>query len=104
MAELTGYYDAFGYEPASLEPCDHITVEAGFIGYLRLKEAYALACEDSEHADIASNTARHFVRDHLAAIAVPLGNMLGGSGVRYLELAGQALVQNAEKIMKSSRS
>jgi nitrate reductase assembly molybdenum cofactor insertion protein NarJ len=39
MSELSGYYDAFGYSPASGEACDHIAVEAGFVGYLRLKEA-----------------------------------------------------------------
>ena len=98
MAELTGYYEAFGYSPASPEVCDHIAVETGFIGYLRLKEAYSLACEDPDHAEITADAAQHFMQEHLAVIAKPLGDLLEGAGIRYLALAGHALVQNAGRI------
>jgi nitrate reductase assembly molybdenum cofactor insertion protein NarJ len=95
MSELAGYYDAFGYSPNSGEACDHVAVEAGFVGYLRLKEAYALACQESEHAETTADAMRHFIEDHLSIIAQPLGKVLDGTGIRYLELAGRALVQNA---------
>ena len=94
LSELTGYYEAFGYSPASREACDHISVEADFAGYLRLKEAYALACQDSEHADITADAAQHFIRDHLSAIARPLLNVLEKAGIHYLMLAGRALDRN----------
>jgi hypothetical protein len=94
MSELTGYYEAFGYCPASAEACDHVSVEAGFIGYLHLKEAYALACGSSEQAGITAEAAQSFIDAHLASIAEPLGEILSGTGIRYLELAGQALIQN----------
>ena len=93
ISELTGYYDAFGYQPATQEPCDHVAVEAGFIGYLRLKEAYALACADTERASVTADAARHFIADHLSAMAEPLATTLEKSDIRYLALAGQALVR-----------
>jgi nitrate reductase assembly molybdenum cofactor insertion protein NarJ len=97
LSELTGYYNAFGYDPASLEACDHIAVEAGFVGYLRLKEAYAQACADSDHAELTADAADHFLRDHLSSIAEPLATRLDQSGVHYLALASQALVQNTKQ-------
>lgn len=100
MSELAGYYDAFGYSPASGEANDHVAVEAGFVGYLRLKEAYALACRESEHAVTTADAVRHFIEDHLSTIAKPLGSFLDGAGIRYLALAGRALVQNVERHRK----
>ena len=93
MSELAGYYDAFGYRPAIREPYDHIAIEAGFVGYLRLKEAYAQACGDLERSEVTADAARHFIEDHLAAMAEPFESKLEGVGIRYLALAGQALVR-----------
>jgi nitrate reductase assembly molybdenum cofactor insertion protein NarJ len=95
MSELTACYEAFGYQPTTREACDHVAVEAGFVGYLRLKETYAYACGDSEHAEITADAARHFIEDHLSAIAEPLAARLEQSGIRYLELACQALLRRA---------
>lgn len=95
LSELTSYYEAFGYQPATQEPCDHVSVEAGFIAYLRLKEAYALACGDAEHAQVTSEAARRFIEDHLSAMAEPLAGALEGSGVHYLAAAGRALLRRA---------
>ena len=46
MSELNAYYDAFAYTPArgdGVEPPDHVSVEAGFISFLRLKQAFAMS-------------------------------------------------------------
>jgi nitrate reductase assembly molybdenum cofactor insertion protein NarJ len=94
MSELAAYYDAFGYQPASREPPDHIAVEAGFVGYLRLKEAYAQSCGDVERQGIASDAASDFIKEHLSVVAEPLERKLEGSGIRYLTLAGRALVRS----------
>jgi nitrate reductase assembly molybdenum cofactor insertion protein NarJ len=101
MSELTGYYNAFGYDPSSQEPYDHVAVEAGFAGYLRLKEAYAEACQDPEHAQITAEAAQHFVKDHLGAIAESLNSRLKESGIRYLLLASRALVRETVQIEKN---
>ncbi len=93
MAELASYYDAFAYQPDTPEVPDHVAVEAGFIGYLRLKEAYAVASGDPERAEITSEAARRFIDEHLSVMAEPLAAALENSGVRYLALAAQALLR-----------
>ena len=93
ISELTSYYAAFSYQPLTVEALDHVSVEAGFIGYLRLKEAFALANSDAVHAAIAADAARGFVDDHLSHIAQPLAGSLSNSGVPYLAMAGEALLE-----------
>jgi nitrate reductase assembly molybdenum cofactor insertion protein NarJ len=92
LSELVSYYNAFAYRPTSCEAPDHISVEAGFLGYLRLKEAYALACSEAEHAAVTHEAAQRFLEDHLCVLAEPLAAALGESGMRYLTLAGEALL------------
>jgi nitrate reductase assembly molybdenum cofactor insertion protein NarJ len=98
LAELQSYYDAFGYQPQTLEPADHITVETGFLAYLKLKECYALACNDSERAAIAAEAAERFLQDHLAGLALPVAAALERSGIGYLECAAKALCARVPKV------
>lgn len=77
MSELQAYYNAFAFEPATAEPPDHISVEIDFIAYLKVKEAYALACRDAVRAVTASESAEH----------------IEGSEIAYLTKAGAALVR-----------
>ncbi len=91
VSEIEGYYAAFGYAPCGDEPPDHVAVEAGFIAYLRLKEAYALSREDCEPAAVTAEASQRFLGEHLAVLALPLAAALSGSPVRYLALAAEAL-------------
>jgi nitrate reductase assembly molybdenum cofactor insertion protein NarJ len=91
MTELAGYYEAFAYAPKSDEPLDHVAVEIGFISYLRLKEAYALAEGDAERAAVAAEAAAHFLTNHLAMIASPFAEVLGSSHLDYLARAARIL-------------
>ena len=93
MSELQAYYNAFAFEPATAEPPDHISVEIGFIAYLKIKEAYALACQDEARAATASESAERFIQEHLVNFAQPLAEYLEGSEIAYLARAGAALVQ-----------
>lgn len=93
LAELAAYYDAFSYSPRIDEVADHVSVEAGFVAYLRLKEAYALACSNEEHALVTADAARRFIEEHLAPMAQPLAAALRDSGVAYLAYAGEALLR-----------
>ena len=95
LAELAGYYQAFGYRPAAAEPDDHIAVEAGFVAYLKMKQAFALACGDGEHADIAAQAATVFLRDHVAVTAHPLAAKLSGRAPEYLARAARLLAERA---------
>ena len=93
MSELTSYYEAFSYHPATGEALDHVSVEAGFAGYLRLKEAFALAAGNDESASIAAAAAKGFIADHLSYMAQPLAASLAESGVDYLASTGQLLLE-----------
>lgn len=93
LAELSACYDAFAYRPATDEPPDHVAVEADFIAYLRLKEAYAVARGDEAQAAVTAAAARRFGEDHLSSIAEPLAKSLEASGIRYLSLAAAALLR-----------
>lgn len=95
LSELTSYYDAFAYHPdqaAIVEAPDHVSVETGFLAYLKLKEAYAEAISDDEHASVTREAAQQFINEHLAAMTEPLAHSLEHSGVGYLALAGKALL------------
>jgi nitrate reductase assembly molybdenum cofactor insertion protein NarJ len=111
VSELASYYEAFAYRPAIPEPADHIAVETGFVAYLLLKQAYARASGDEVHCEITSGAATQFIGSHLSAIAEPLAAALEHSGIRYLALAGQALLsragprpKNAFEILDTSRA
>jgi nitrate reductase assembly molybdenum cofactor insertion protein NarJ len=91
VSEIEGYYAAFGYTPRGDEPPDHLAVEAGFIGYLRLKEAYALSRGEPEPAAVAAEASQRFLVEHLAVMAQPLVAALADSPVRYLTLAAESL-------------
>jgi hypothetical protein len=95
MSELVHYYGAFAYRPVTQEAEDHVTVEAGFIGFLRLKQAYALEIGDEESAAVTAEAARQFIEDHLSRMAQPLAQSLAESGVRYLASASAALLRRA---------
>jgi hypothetical protein len=93
MSELNGYYEAFSYRPSSSEPADHVSVKASFLGYLRLKEAYAISRSELDHAAISAEAARCFLEDHVSVTAARLAGTLESCGLRYLSLAGRALAR-----------
>ncbi len=93
MSELQAFYDAFAFQPVTAEAPDHVSVEAGFVAYLKMKEVYALACQDEERAATASESAQRFIEDHLTNLAQPLAERLEGSGIGYLATAGTALLR-----------
>ncbi len=97
LSELAAFYKAFSYKPDSDEILDHIAVETGFIAYLRLKQAYAVACSDDEHARTTAKAAKTFVADHLTKSATHLKRSLSFSGVDYLALVSAALLKRVGK-------
>jgi TorA maturation chaperone TorD len=67
LADIAGFYAAFGLMPGAAQPDveDHIAAECEFMSALALKEAYALAESDEEGAAITSAAQSRFVGDHL---------------------------------------
>ena len=95
MAELSAFYDAFGFHPSHAEADDHISVETGFVAYLKLKQAYALASGDLERAEVASQAASSFIKEHLALFAEPMLPRLENFAPDYLIGAGRILLELA---------
>lgn len=91
LSEISSYYAAFGYKTSTDEVPDHVAVESGFMGYLCLKELYARECGDTVNAEITADAARSFADDHLSKYAEKLSSLLSGSGIEYLECAGESL-------------
>lgn len=91
LSELEAYYQGFGYQPTCPEAPDHVAVEAGFMAFLQLKQAYAIADGLSEEAGIAAAAANRFLTEHLAVMAEPLARSLRHSGIAYLAAASDAL-------------
>jgi len=77
MAELASFYQAFSFQPRREEPIDHISVEAGFAGYLFLKEAYAQMREDSESVGITKKARERFTDEHIGRCARGMIHRLG---------------------------
>ena len=76
LAELGAFYDAFQYRAQTEEPPDHASVEAGFMAYLCLKEAHALAQGDTAAAEVTAEAAARFRQEHVAAMAESLAQAL----------------------------
>ncbi len=72
MADIAGFYRAFGIEPARSSPerPDHLALELEFMAFVLMKEREALATVDDPEADERAKTCdraqRDFFRDHLA--------------------------------------
>jgi nitrate reductase assembly molybdenum cofactor insertion protein NarJ len=92
LAELSGHYKAFGYVAPYEEPVDHVAVEADFVAYLKLKEAFAYCRGDDELAATAGEAVARLLSEHLAFVAAPLAERLADSDVRYFALSAQALL------------
>jgi DMSO reductase family type II enzyme chaperone len=68
LADIAGFYLAFGLTPAEAQPEveDHVCAETEFMSALALKEAWALAEGHAEGLAVTRDAARAFLRDHLA--------------------------------------
>ncbi len=93
LAEIMAFYEAFAFQPASEEPPDHLAVEAGFLGYLCLKQAYARLRGSTDDAEIAAQAASRFCEEHLSRLAWSLADRLAKTEVQYLAIAARALTR-----------
>jgi DMSO reductase family type II enzyme chaperone len=68
LADIAGFYRAFGLEPSEGQPEveDHVAAELEFLSLLALKEAWALAEDHEEGLEITRTAQRAFLADHLA--------------------------------------
>lgn len=95
LAELEAHYAAFAFTPSGAEPPDHVAVEAGFVGYLRLKEAFARSAGLADAAETTAATCERFLAEHVASWAAPLATALDDTRLEYLRLAASAAARRA---------
>ncbi len=86
MADIAGYYSAFGLEPSREHPkrADHIVLELEFMAWLIAKRLYALENGEEENAGLCQEAQVNFFRDHFAwwttAFAMALRRKANGIG------------------------
>ncbi|MCX6621388.1 MAG: molecular chaperone TorD family protein [Acidobacteria bacterium] len=102
MAELSAYYDAFGYVTNTTEAADHLAVQLGFLAYLKMKQALALASDDPEHAAVTAAAAASFLEQHIAVLAEPVAGKLEAFAPDYLIEAGALILHHAGPSPRSS--
>jgi nitrate reductase assembly molybdenum cofactor insertion protein NarJ len=91
LAQLATAYSAFAFHPRTEDPIDHVAVEADFVGYLLLKEAFAAARGDAEAAATTAAARASFVETHLAPLAATFVQRLESAGPSYLLAAAHLL-------------
>lgn len=91
LAKISGFYQAFAYQPQAEDPIDHIAVEASFVGYLFLKEAFARADGQTAAAQTTAAARERFIEEHVANSAAGLRDRLSAAGSSYLLGAAELL-------------
>jgi hypothetical protein len=92
LADVSAFYEAFAYRPRAEDPPDHVAVESGFAGFLRLKEAGARAAGEDDEAAVLASAYRLFLDEHLSVFAGPLSRRLIARGApAWLAAAGMGL-------------
>lgn len=93
MAELSAYYDAFGFKPETEEAVDHLSVQLSFVAFLRMKQAAAMLAEEHEHEQITSDAVAAFIKEHLSIQAEPVAQAMENFGPEFLVAAARLVVQ-----------
>jgi len=98
MADIAGFYRAFGFEASGERP-DHIVPQVEFLALLFVKEAYAWLAGDAEGADVCSVARRKFAAEHLGAwlpeLAERAHETQGGEPIAALAQALAGLIAGA---------
>jgi nitrate reductase assembly molybdenum cofactor insertion protein NarJ len=95
LADISAFYEAFAFQPETEEAPDHLSVEAGFLGYLCLKEAYARARGNDQEAEVTAQAAHRFRDFHLSTFVWTVADRLEEAGVLYLSLGASALAHRS---------
>jgi TorA maturation chaperone TorD len=104
MADIAGFYRAFGLEVASQsgERLDHLTVEAEFLYLLTAKEAAALAVGLEEPAQICRAAREKFFAEHVGWWLPAFASLLGRAAESAFYRSGAALVASLTAIERTN--
>jgi DMSO reductase family type II enzyme chaperone len=92
LADIAGFYTAFGMEPAAGQPDveDHVATELEFLSALAVKEAWALAERHDEHAEVSRKASASFLADHLGRWAPAFATALeSATDLAYYRVVAQ---------------
>jgi TorA maturation chaperone TorD len=95
LADVAGFYQAFGLSPAAAQPDmeDHIGAELEFMSALALKEAYALAENEAAGLEITRRAQVAFLTDHLGRWAERFAREVeGATALAFFTAAASLLV------------
>ena len=81
LADVAGFYRAFGVEPSQSCPDrpDHVATELEFMHLLAAKEAVAASDAQEEHFTVTREAQRKFLGDHLGKWTGPFRERVGRS-------------------------
>ena len=97
LADIAGFYRAFGMEIAEGQRADYIGAELELMHWLTLKEEKALAEGKQEAAGICRDAAVKFMKDHLGRWAGYFGDQIAkNSSHPYYQQAGRELSRFVE--------
>jgi putative dimethyl sulfoxide reductase chaperone len=93
LADISGFYRAFGLQVRPKERVDFISIEAEFLSYLVIKELAARQRQpDDDGISVVRNAQRDFLRDHFARWVVPFGTAVAEqSEAQFYRNAGMLL-------------
>ncbi|HXG52720.1 MAG TPA: molecular chaperone TorD family protein [candidate division Zixibacteria bacterium] len=86
LAALESCYRAFSFTPRREEAADHIAVQANFVSYLFLKEAYALRRGDAEAAATTAAARNRFLAEHVGRSARGMRKRMGQAPRHLLDV------------------
>jgi TorA maturation chaperone TorD len=92
LADLNGFYKAFGMEVESIERADHISTQTEFLSFLLLKELLALTNELDEEKEICETAFIDFNQNHFSDWAKMFaGNLADKVDGGFYPVAGKFL-------------
>jgi hypothetical protein len=78
LAQLEMLYESFSYRPRREDPVDHVAVEAGFVSYLYIKEAYSQVSANSDAGSVTNDVRKKFIEEHFGLLVQGLHQKLTG--------------------------
>ena len=92
LADLNGFYKAFGMEVESIERADHISTQTEFLSFLLLKELLALTNELDEEKEVCETAFIDFNQNHFSDWAKMFaGNLADKVDGGFYPVAGKFL-------------